>query len=216
MSRHTNKIDSLEDVLFRQDIFLMTYHIHLCLFLRYGVMKKYLLSACLVFIMQSVFAQTIIIDGKEEDRPLRWSDFKGVPDNNSPYAAMTSWNLKVSMKSKSTNGGPANIQELDIALEFNPKKSWVKTGKANDELLKHEQGHFDIGRLCLLEMLQVMKTIPPKEQVTKLPVLYQELMQKYHEMGLRYDKETNHCLIREKQLEWNHFLDAEEKRLRAL
>jgi hypothetical protein len=179
-------------------------------------MKLFFLLVGACFMAFSSGAQSIRIGDKQGDRALTWSDFRGKPDGNTSFAALTSWNLKISMQSKSTNGGPSAMESLDIVLAFNPEKSWVKPGKTTAILLKHEQGHFDIGRLCLLEMLAVLKTIPQKDQVSQLPALYQRLMQHYDAMGIRYDQETNHSLNRAKQEEWDLFLAAEEKRLRSL
>jgi hypothetical protein len=179
-------------------------------------MKLFFLLACPVLLSLSIQAQRIMIGDKEGDRVLTWADFRGKPDASSSFAALTSWNLRINMKSKTTNGGPATMEALEIVLAFNPEKSWVKPGKTVDPLLKHEQGHFDIGRLCLLEMLTILKSIPPKDQVNQLPAIYQRLMLYYEAMGNRYDQETNHSLNRSKQEEWDRFLEAEENRLRAL
>ena len=39
------------------------------------------------------------------------------------------------------------IDNIEISVEFNPLLSWVRNSEANDKLLKHEQGHFDLAEI---------------------------------------------------------------------
>jgi hypothetical protein len=42
---------------------------------------------------------------------------------------------------------------------------------------------------------------------------FQSVMQEYEELGLKYDKETNHSMNKEKQEEWNLFIEAELQKI---
>ena len=39
------------------------------------------------------------------------------------------------------------IDNIQIVTEFHPLLSWVRESESNDNLLKHEQGHFDLAEM---------------------------------------------------------------------
>jgi hypothetical protein len=90
---------------------------------------------------------------------------------------------------------------------------WAKKDKVNNELLKHEQGHFDIGILCMREILSIYK----QSKFTKanfsslLQSIITDTSKKYNEMGLRYDTETRHSANKEHQEKWNTFFEEKLK-----
>jgi len=43
------------------------------------------------------------------------------------------------------------IENIQLSVEFHPVLSWVRTLQTNDDLLKHEQGHFDLAELIKLQ-----------------------------------------------------------------
>src|SRR5690349_20146346 len=101
----------------------------------------------------SANSQNIIIGGKETSRPLVWKDFSGTPDNSSPFFALTGWNLKFRYQSVEFNGNDAQLTRFQVQLELDPVNSWVKPGKETDYLLSHEQLHFNMGILCMREII---------------------------------------------------------------
>ncbi|MBM4112134.1 MAG: hypothetical protein FJ253_01990 [Phycisphaerae bacterium] len=88
-------------------------------------------------------------------RPLRWSDFQGAVPENESHAAFTECTLTIKTTSTTTttperNGWWSAAVKLDrVSAEavFQPMKSWVRPGAANDSLLAHEQIHFDLAHL---------------------------------------------------------------------
>ena len=161
----------------------------------------------LIVVFQNLSAQKILINGTEGDRPLQWIDFKGTPDNASPYFAYTAWKTNVKFSGVTFEGEKAFMKGFEMTVEFDAKSSWVKKGKETDELLKHEQGHFDVG---LLYMQEVLRTIASanftrsgyKDEFQKL---VEGIHHKYVVMGELYDKETNHSIKKEEQAKWNAF-----------
>src|SRR5829696_5005254 len=105
---------------------------------------KMLVALLLLCTFQTLSAQKIIIGGAEANRLLQWSDFSGMPDDSSPFFAYTARTTKFKYSSVNFEGNKAILNGFEMTLEFNEKNSWVKKGKENDELLKHEQGHFDV------------------------------------------------------------------------
>lgn len=153
------------------------------------------------------YSQKVVISGEETSRKLMWADFTGEVDKASPYFAHTQWKLNYSFGNVQFKGDTATIGSLELRLELDPSKSWLKKGKATDELLIHEQGHFDCGLLCMNEFLVSYK----KRYFTRsnyqvgLKELFNSLIKKYNDMGVKYDAETNHGMIREEQVKWNTF-----------
>lgn len=168
---------------------------------------KIFLSIVLFGLVQHTSAQKIIISGKEENRSLLWPDFAGKPDASSSYSAMTAWDLRYNLSDIKISGDKADIGIFEVVLVLNPKTSWVKKGKETEPLLLHEQGHFDLGLLCMKEILEKEKAqVFTKNNFSdKLQSLFNETLKKYQDLGARYDKETEHSNNALSQEQWNNF-----------
>ncbi|HVF80918.1 MAG TPA: DUF922 domain-containing protein [Flavisolibacter sp.] len=156
-------------------------------------------------------AQKVIINGKEGNRPLVWADFTGSPDNSSPYFAYTYWSSKFSFSGARFNGDVAIIDGFECTLQLNPQESWVKPGKQSEELLKHEQGHFNVGLLYIKDVVKKIKaaSFTRANYQAEIKAILNEAHKKYVEMGNRYDEETAHSSNREQQGKWNVFFSKE-------
>src|SRR5688572_7983134 len=175
---------------------------------------KILFTLGLMGIFHTVAAQKIMVNGSEGNRPLQWTDFTGTPDNSSPYLAHTAWKTNVKYSGVTFEGERAILQGFEMTLEFDPKTSWVKKGKESAELLKHEQGHFDVGVLYMREAVQTIagtafSRANYKEEFQKI---IKDLHQKYVGLGRQYDTETNHSIKKEEQEKWNAFFGDKVKR----
>jgi predicted secreted Zn-dependent protease len=157
-------------------------------------------------------AQRIIIGGEETSGLLKWSDFTGSPDYGVEYFGFTYWNISYNYDAFQYKGDTAKWQ-VQITVELG-KNSWKKKDKITDTLLKHEQGHFDIGILCAMELQQrVNATVFFKNDYqAKLAVLIKEVVDKYKKMDLQYDEETKHHANREQQWKWDAFFAEKIKR----
>ena len=122
--------------------------------------KSLLLLVLLLAFYFNGYTQEIIINGGKTERLLTWDDFKGRADKSTGYYAETQWELsfgKIGFRSDQE----IPLKDLVLTLKFNEKKSWVVRGKETPELLKHEQGHFDIAEIYA-------RKIRKKLQATKL------------------------------------------------
>lgn len=163
----------------------------------------------------SAASQDIIISGQKGNRPLRWDDFTGKPDYQSSFEANTWWNLKYGFKGISFKGDTVLLQGMSITLELSPQQSWIKKGSETDALLRHEQGHFDIGRLCAAALKKAFDTayISSSSYKTKPAEIFKAVLQLYHDMGLQYDKETDHSKNKAEQQRWEALLAEKLKGL---
>ena len=81
---------------------------------------------------------------------LKWSDYQAVPDPTSRFDAQTRTTISQESRfylHKTSSKFKFKISNIKLTAVFIPSISWVKETARNamrqDQLLKHEQGHFD-------------------------------------------------------------------------
>lgn len=142
-----------------------------------------------------------------ETRKLTWNDFKGKPDEKSPFKAKTESSLDIQI---STKGEAATIT---MVASFDMSRSWVKDKR--DVLLQHEQTHFDIAELWSRMFKQRLqgKTFPFKNFQSILSRMHGEIQKEGRAMQAQYDKETGHSINEKAQAKWTKKIDADLKSL---
>lgn len=114
------------------------------------------------------------------------------------------------------------VEKIELTTEFYPMLSWVRQPQATQELLKHEQGHFDLAELYRLQITEQIQSIfnerkfPTRGQNTEQQKQFAredsgvmianevEKWEKYiSEKQEEYDKQTNYGQIIEKQQEYD-------------
>jgi len=84
------------------------------------------------------------------DYRLKWSDFKAesnpaiFEDSHSVIKYSFTWMVN---SDKLNDKIVFFIENIELSVEFHPLLSWVRDSEANDNLLKHEQGHFDLAEM---------------------------------------------------------------------
>lgn len=159
--------------------------------------------------------QKIRINGKESDGTLKWSDFTGKVDPTSSFYAVTSYKFNTKIDDIRMMGDSVAIKGFDVILELDQDESWVKKDKMTDDLLIHEQGHFNIGILCVREIMFRFKAARfTKSNFDKLlQKIIDDASKKYADMGVKYDEETNHSIDAEQQMKWNAFFMEQLKKV---
>ncbi len=181
-------------------------------------MNKLFIFFLAVCITNACYAQRITIDGKEGNRPLLWKNFKGKPESDSYFFANTYWQMAFKFSNVSFRSDTAILKGFEVNLDFDPQKSWVKKDKASNDLLKHEQGHFDIAIICQREIIYAFNnTIFVKAGMQeKVNALFNSILNKYKDMERKYDDETNHSIDTAQQEKWDQFIKDELARTAAL
>jgi len=153
--------------------------------------------------------QRVRINGVEGNRPLLWDDFTGKPDKNTSIFAYTYWKIEYKTKSV-TYKDDTLVWDMEVWAELG-KDSWVNKEKKTDTLLDHERGHFDIGKLCAMEIeAKIKSTVLLKNNYQQIvSSIGKEMGDKYRNMERLYDKETEHSRNRPEQWKWNVFLKKE-------
>jgi hypothetical protein len=83
---------------------------------------------------------------------LTWDDFRARPPKSTSYPSAvsdTGYNYQLVCR----NG----LLDIDAAAFFSPSGSWVKPDGRTPELLRHEQGHFDMAELYALRLRKAIQ-----------------------------------------------------------
>lgn len=143
----------------------------------------------------------------DKARKLTWKDFKGLPDNKSIAAAITSsgFGFTLGMRSKNSKA----VINILVNCFFNKERSWVKPGMANDYALLHEQHHFDITYIWTCSFIKKLRsaefTMENYDQL--LDKIYGECYDELGKMQNDYDGQTKNGQLKNIQAEWNIKID---------
>lgn len=174
------------------------------------LLKKAFAILGILLIHQSSFGQTIFVNGQSSNGKLQWSDFTGKVDKTSTFHAFTVYKYRTKIKNIKPSADSVIIEGFEVILELDQSKSWARMKNVSDALLLHEQGHFNFGILTMKEILEQVKQTHftgTNYQVT-LQKIVDQVANKYHEMGRRYDEETKHHMDQQQQLKWNEFFKS--------
>jgi hypothetical protein len=145
-----------------------------------------------------------------ENKPLEWNDFSGQTNDSSNYDAEAFAEVRYRYSFKST----ADFH-FEVLASFNKNISWSRKQRRSQDLLKHEQLHFDIAEVYARKMKEMFNNHEyGKNFANEILQLFNEKKLEYHAMQQRYDEETNHSLNKEKQIEWEVYVHEELNRLK--
>ena len=136
-----------------------------------------------------------------EYNKLQWQDFKASPPENTLFTASVSTGMSYKWSYSTSKGIPDFDYEVQAKLYRNFSWSNYKTEK--EQVLKHEQLHFDITELYVRKFRKALSEyIVGRSIRNDIARIYNDLEAERNGMQLLYDAETNHSLIKDKQLEW--------------
>ncbi len=152
---------------------------------------------------------------------LDWNiHFKGKPDNNSPFYALTAMTWKYSY------GSTVYRNRVEIKLQneisIDKSRSWVKLDKVKTEesrqnLLHHEQGHVNIQYVLLMEADRVLKNrnYSVKNYKAQISQLANEISNYFDTMQKNYDEETEHGSNHKMQARWDKIISDKMEESKA-
>jgi hypothetical protein len=148
-----------------------------------------------------------MIADEETDRALVWDDFRGKRNFEVSYVAHTDYDIYYEWDSAYFVHDTAHFN-YRLRISFNPNNSWVKKSQATDALLRHEQLHFDIGKLCAWEIMDKMKkqVFFRKNYEEKIDEIFKTAMDKYSALQELYDAETNNGDVPHAQRRWEELV----------
>ncbi|PKV52265.1 uncharacterized protein DUF922 [Aquimarina sp. MAR_2010_214] len=162
------------------------------------------MSKCFTIILILFFANNNGYVGKfsyAERSELDWSDFRGKPNLNSSYGASVNTGITYQWSYGKDKG------EIELNYQVDsfcyPSLSWVKRGHMSEELLSHEQLHFDISELHARIMRKRLKEYSSGKNIRRdLNKMYKLVERMRINMQERYDEETDHSRNRGAQKKW--------------
>ena len=102
--------------------------------------------------------------------------------------------------------GRWKVAELTMEIDVRDQ-SWVVRSKKSADLLKHEQGHFDIhGIIVGRDLVDPVKALRARSQgrlAAALRRMLQRAQRRAQQMTDQYDRDTNHGLNEERQAAWD-------------
>ncbi len=130
---------------------------------------------------------------------VTWSDFRTTSKLPGNEAAQISTGIKYSVKLENKN--------LTFVVQSfaNPKDSYYIKKDKSPELLKHEQGHFDICEIFARKFRKKLKatTFNQKSAGSETEKIYRQVLKALRKFQILYDKETKHSTDLAMQEKWN-------------
>lgn len=142
-----------------------------------------------------------------EKYKLTWDDFQGKA-RASNYMAES--NCIFTYRAEPEVSKRILNLRLRINACFDKNNSWVKDGEKKTPLLEHEQLHFDICELYIrmLKNKITSMVLDPLDYNSQIQVAFNEIWNQYQQEQQKYDDETQHGIIKEKQDAWKKKIEA--------
>ncbi|MEN9298993.1 MAG: hypothetical protein RLZZ429_1306 [Bacteroidota bacterium] len=141
---------------------------------------------------------------------LKWSDFKGIPDKQSHYAALTNAEIRYTVTMIK------GLVRFDFANLFLKKTSWTKNN-TNAVLLQHEQIHFDIAELHKRVLIELLYTRDFRSHnfEKEVKLLGDSINVARNKMDEEFDQDVLYSDDRNRLVKWQNKINKELDRLKS-
>lgn len=169
---------------------------------------KFLKAACactlLLIVAHAASAQPF--------RQLTVDDFRSAPLANSRgVVAYTNCSINFSYQASVSN----NVYRLNfnVNLTMNRDRSWIDRSRITSkelltEILKHEQGHYNIAYLEQQEVIRIMtRTRFTSNYRQEAMDVFNRIDAKYKQLNIDYDEDTQHMQNRQQQRSWDIYFN---------
>jgi len=162
-------------------------------------MNKFILLFLLCAFAVTSHAQTKYWDAEDK---LTWEDYKGeAPATRTAARSYVGFSFYVLSVDSFTNIGTYSVRSFFIS-----DSSWVQPGLWHrDDLLEHEQLHFDLAELYASQIRKLIEGRTPKEARE----IYNAMLPEYRRRQRDYDIETRHGINSDHQIHWNQMIEDE-------
>ncbi|WP_452224206.1 DUF922 domain-containing protein [Lacinutrix chionoecetis] len=149
-----------------------------------------------------------------ENHRLNWADFKGEPDQSVNAVAVTASGITFSYSIEKSNLRGITGFKTKVFAHFYPEHSWCKKELIDNNILRHEQFHFDITELNVRYFREKISKLKVSKNIAQdLNKLHIQANKDLSEMQQLYDKESDFSMNTEGQEQWVAFVNKELKRL---
>lgn len=143
----------------------------------------------------------------EQNRRLTWDDFTRRTGQAGVFKAYTTAGMRYTIEA------PKGQIEILVETYFLPKESWVHVDFLRDDLLAHEQAHFDIAAIYGRKLAQELAVLQVETSVfvernygERADAIFDQLYKELESTQTRYDKETEHSINATAQKEWERWI----------
>ncbi|MFK2819835.1 DUF922 domain-containing protein [Flavobacteriaceae sp. LMIT009] len=172
-------------------------------------MYKFIIAVCLSLL----FVQDEPKISWDLSYRLDWSDFRGTPRPQNNAVAVTASGITFAYSTKKTDTRLIDYR-VEISADFYPEKSWCVRDRVNNNILNHERLHFDITELFARKFRKRVAETRFDLGINKqIEFIHEEINKELEEMQNKYDAETDHSQIIEKQQEWQTYIVEELNKL---
>src|SRR3569833_2593471 len=160
-------------------------------------------TALCVFFAAAASAQ------QQEFHQLNADDFKGTPRSDQFTVAYT--NCSINFHYQARRERNYYLLDFNIGLTLNNYKSWldksrIKTPELLAEVLRHEQGHYNIAYMEQQELLRTLrKNVFYSDYQTVAQAIFDRIDAKYKQLNLDYDADIQHMQNRTQQQSWDAY-----------
>jgi hypothetical protein len=165
-----------------------------------------IIKVSLIFILSWV---RISIDDPivwSKEKTLSWNDFQASAPKLDSHIALS--RVEIQYESSVDKAGKMT---MEIKAVFIKGQSWVKQDRKSESILKHEQYHFNLTELWARKLRRdiTSKKWSNKTFEKEFNSMFKKHMAQTLKEQLRYDNETNHSQLSDKQTNWEQEIDKE-------
>ncbi len=136
-----------------------------------------------------------------ENEKLSWDDFRGTPRLNVGFVASTGTGIDFKF-SYSISGNEAKVS-YSVQSFFNPQESWYLQDKVSQNVLNHEQAHFDISEIhARILRKRLAEKRFSKNVKSEIEGIFLKVEAQRKAMQKKFDAETDHSQNLEKEKAW--------------
>jgi hypothetical protein len=99
------------------------------------------------------------------------------------------------------------LLDVEIKAQMDTEASWVNSHSMNDDVLAHEQLHFDISELHARMLRKYFSDHPRIDKFQKPETIYKNYMNLMRKMQNDYDQQTHHGNNKAMQLMWQNKIE---------
>jgi hypothetical protein len=128
----------------------------------------------------------------KQGQNLTWDDFQArAPRSAGEPSAVTDTGFRVQLECRE------EFLDIRVAAEFHRNSSWVKAGRKSAELLRHEQGHFDLTELYARRMRKAVRDArigcaDDRQAEAAGKKIFARLDREWENAEKQYDADTNY------------------------
>ncbi|HRO43280.1 MAG TPA: DUF922 domain-containing protein [Flavipsychrobacter sp.] len=145
-----------------------------------------------------------------KDKKLSWDDFRGLIPNDAEEQTAAATYCGIGFETNTISSKNSDLK-IRVYNTFYIGQSWARPEEMNEDVLAHEQGHFDLCELYTRKLRERMANVSVNVNTLK-PVLrkiYEDLQREYQARQEDYEVETAHGVNLPQQKKWQEILESE-------